>query len=160
MTKKEINLLTVKWLIDNYKITVDAALLYVVAEEGNRDLCEAFLECGINPNLVEGDDDSALHIAAWNTHKEVVQLLLKFGANPNYLPHDNDDCFTPFDYAIQQGNLEIVKLMIEAGANVNRKVCNLFVWDADYAEMNCCKGKAFDSVIAYVKEVAERQKKK
>lgn len=160
MTKQEINSLTIKWLMDTYKINVDSNLLYTIAEKGNVDLCQAILECGINPNIVENNDDSALHVAASEGHKEMVKLLLRFGANPNYLPYEDEVYYTPFDYAIHQGNLEIVKMMIEAGADVNHKVSGNFVWEEKYAYNGGFEGKEFDAAVAYVKKVAERQNKK
>ena len=47
-----------------------------------------------------------------------VELLLTLGADPN---HENDFGKTPLYYGIEYGGLEVVKLLVESGADVNHK---------------------------------------
>uniref|UniRef100_A0A8I7BK79 Serine/threonine-protein kinase BSK1-like TPR repeats domain-containing protein n=2 Tax=Hordeum vulgare subsp. vulgare TaxID=112509 RepID=A0A8I7BK79_HORVV len=59
---------------------------------------------------------TALHIAATQAHPNLVAFLLRHGADPNKLV-----CrvFTPLVSSILGGSLECMKLLIQAGANVN-----------------------------------------
>ena len=59
---------------------------------------------------------TALHIAAEYGDLKIVGYLLEIGADVDAL--DNSDC-PPIFYAMQQGHLDLVKLLIQAQANIN-----------------------------------------
>jgi len=57
-----------------------------------------------------------------NARPTIVKSLLKFGANPNIHSRGQEstnDTRTPLILAIQNGNKEIIKALLAAGANVN-----------------------------------------
>ncbi|KAH8711934.1 ankyrin repeat-containing domain protein [Phaeosphaeriaceae sp. PMI808] len=58
---------------------------------------------------------SALYIAVQSNNKFAVRLLLDHGANPNLAC----DQHYPIQLAAKLGHLEIVKMLIEAGSNIN-----------------------------------------
>lgn len=73
------------------------------------------LEAGADPNVVFKDgfrDENALTLAIKRNVPEVVELLLEFGADPN-------GKLDPLHIAIIEDDEDIVRLLIEAGANVN-----------------------------------------
>lgn len=61
-----------------------------------------------------------MHWATQESHSDSIQLLLAEGAD---LEQADDEGHFPLFQAAGDGSLEIVKLLIEAGAAVNR-VCN------------------------------------
>lgn len=52
-----------------------------------------------------------------DTRKSAVKILLKRGANPN--AKTSRDGETPFHKAVSRGDIEIVRLLIDYGADVN-----------------------------------------
>lgn len=79
-----------------------------------------FLEKGGDPNLHDEFGRSLLYEAMGKTHNiEMVELLLQYGADPN-LPDGENQSTTPLVTAIMENNYDIVKLMIDYNAEVNR----------------------------------------
>jgi len=80
------------------------------------------LELGADPNICsEYDGDNALMFAADNWEDtRYLKLLLSYGANPN---DTSGKAYgreiTPLMMAVTNSNLENVKLLVEAGANIN-----------------------------------------
>lgn len=71
----------------------------------------------------DNDEETALMVAAWNNRVDTVAFLLEHGANPNMvamkpgtMAYDHD----ALSFACQQGNKEVVALLIKAGA-INHK---------------------------------------
>jgi len=58
---------------------------------------------------------TALLYASTGPFAETVQLLLDNGAEPNII--DSEEHFSPLMYAASEGNLEVVKVLMEAGAD-------------------------------------------
>ncbi|XP_008560595.1 ankyrin repeat and SOCS box protein 3-like [Microplitis demolitor] len=57
-----------------------------------------------------------LSVAIREGHEEMVELLLKGGADPNV---DNYRDISPLVHAAEKGNLNIIKLLLGYGANIN-----------------------------------------
>lgn len=103
------------------------------------DTVKYLLTSGANVNLVTSRHDTALHWASKFSNEQVVQLLLQYHSNVNAR---NNLHYTPlcgnaetnlsytcirrlihsffFVEACFYGNFEIVKILVENGANVNR----------------------------------------
>lgn len=97
---------------------------------------ERLLEAGANPNATRGDE-SALHLAVWRDELPAVKILLKFRADPNArlsAHRYGSGNRTPLHFAIggplgvelskaesRPVNLEIVKELLEHGADVQAK---------------------------------------
>lgn len=77
------------------------------------------IEHGADVNAVNEYNHSAIFWACWFASVQTVRFLINAGADVN-VQHDNSGN-TPLHIAHQrdEGNLEICKLLIEAGANVN-----------------------------------------
>lgn len=57
-------------------------LHHMAAEGGSYDLCLGLARLGINPNVLNKENDTALHIAARAGHMEVLRALVDAGADP------------------------------------------------------------------------------
>lgn len=77
---------------------------------------EGLLRNGIDPNIKDKSNNTALIYASFNGNTDIVKTLLKYGANPNILDNANT---SPLHLAIRQGNYKISKLLIENGADIN-----------------------------------------
>jgi len=79
---------------------------------------ERLLSAGARIDKVDNSGLAALHHAVAARQSMVTQLLLKRGAKPGLR-----DVFsrTPLMYAAEQGELDIVKLLVTYGARVNRR---------------------------------------
>jgi ankyrin repeat protein len=58
---------------------------------------------------------TALLYAATGPFPETVQILLDKGAEPNVV--DSDEHFSPLMHAAAEGNLDVVKILLEAGSD-------------------------------------------
>ena len=106
--------------IDSYDARGNGPLTSAISHK-NRKLIQVFLKAGANPNQSYSNKDKAtvLEFAITCSNVEAVKLLLEYGANPNL----SFDRLSPLKYAIGKGekSYEMVKSLIEAGANVNEQ---------------------------------------
>ena len=65
------------------------------------------LDHGADPNLPDGNDDTALHWAAFKNRHQCVRALLQRGAWVDAADYNSD---TPLSWAAMKGNLESVKV--------------------------------------------------
>jgi ankyrin repeat protein len=92
--------------------------LHIAVRNDNLKITRILLNCGADINEMTSDKLTALHIAVSNRSKIMVALLLKFNTNVN--PRENFLDKTPLYMAVEYGCLEIVKLLLDAGASVSR----------------------------------------
>ncbi len=81
------------------------SLLYIAIENRNMDLVDLLLSYNLDPKL----SNDALVRAVFVNHKEFVIKLLAYGFDPNSCLH----------MAVNNNNIDIVRLLLEAGANYN-----------------------------------------
>ena len=107
---------------------------------GNLDLARLLLRYGADPNISTNDGETPLMTAARGGHHEMVKILLEAGANPDAQlivpPLEKIECslfidrsnftfsacqapLTAMAMAAECGHLEVVKLLLEYGANPN-----------------------------------------
>lgn len=99
------------------------ALFYVLMSRkgDNADVISTFIACGCDVNLSNKDDETPLLIACKENLKNCAKILLDHGANVNSLDRlgKNNSCL---HYAAENGNLELVKLLVSK--NINFKAVN------------------------------------
>jgi len=103
-------------------------LYQVITSERNSEImylrAAKLIEAGENINFVQkskrGTESSVLAAAVDRQHYGLVNLLLVHGANPN--PIHEKGC-TPIGGSITYKNQEIIKLLIDYGADLSKKAC-------------------------------------
>lgn len=94
-------------------------------QSGQPSVVETLLGYGADVHVHGGDiGETALHIAASlpNNDSECAQMLLKSGAHPNVKQLDGQ---TPLHFAARIGKVEMIRLMLEHGADpqIKSDVC-------------------------------------
>jgi len=107
----------------------EVTILMKAIEEGNLEVVKSLCKAGANVNRVAKGTDQTPLICFEEESKnstEIAKVLIEYGADVNYIrPFDlEDDTFnylfsSPLMNAIDSGNYERVKLLINSGAEVN-----------------------------------------
>ena len=110
---------------DDKESTMDALSLAIFV--GNEKMVQMLLSAKANPNAEQVGGNTPLcvvlapqNLADSTTKIQMLKSLLKFKANPN----KTFGISIPLGLAIETGNLEAVRLLINAKANVNAKLTN------------------------------------
>lgn len=90
--------------------------LMEAAIEGNLAMINALLQRGADADLVNDDENIALWFSCFSNQVEAVKALLPSTSNIN---HQNVNGATCLSYAASSGKFEIVKTLVEAGADAN-----------------------------------------
>jgi len=107
--------------------------LLLACEEGNEEVVETLLRLGADPKVANSVNGfSALHYAAQNENcdGQFIRLLLKCGADVNAVT--KEEKLTPLHLSALLCSIEVVKALVENGANVNA-----LDTDGDTALHNC-----------------------
>lgn len=92
---------------------------------GSNEVVKVLLKAGADPNLVGTGTRSALFDAAIYGHARIVQALLQAGAHVDAATlgsrgNSEIEGVTPLIAAAEGGHLDVVRLLVDAGADVNR----------------------------------------
>jgi len=88
-------------------------------DSGDRDTLMFLLNAGANVNDSLDNGISVLHMAVSAEYDQTVAILLERGANVNAKADRDQE--TPLMWAASPGNSGIVKMLLEAGADINIK---------------------------------------
>jgi len=108
---------------------------------------EALLKAGVDPNALI---ICPLNIAIANQNLAMIQLLLNYNANPNGHPQEPTP---PLLQAAEIGNLEIVKLLVNAGADINQYGWN----DERYTAEFCARFTGHEAVAAWLRNMMPKE---
>ena len=87
------------------------------AQKGDLEAVRTLLQQGADPNAAQPDGLTALHWAALNDKLGIAEILLYAGAAIS--PVTRIGGYTPLHLASQSGHGEVVRKLLEAGANAN-----------------------------------------
>jgi hypothetical protein len=126
-------------LIDYAADQSDEIVLGLQQAVQNQNLAEAeaLLQTGIDPNA---PIIAPLNVAIANQDLMMIQLLLRYNANPNGHPREPIPCLVQ---AAEIGNLEIVQLLVNAGADITR-----YGWNDERYTAEFCARFAGHEVVA------------
>jgi ankyrin repeat protein len=127
-------LLSVEGIKKDARDVFKATPLHAASAEGHDDIVKMLLNAGANPNVDDLYGTTPLHEAALGNHTAVVKRLLKAPGirlnpvchklrMPNYPGGYHQFYFsgTPLHVAAKRDNPQIVRLLLNAGANPNSK---------------------------------------
>jgi len=127
---KKINELTKKNknLINYQDPKFGKTLLFLTMWHNQKETFKLLLSLGANPNIHDTYDGASPIIEAckYRLSIEFVMILLRSGANPNDIEvgkrrNDNQTRYTPLMSAAKSGNIDLVELLVNKGANLNYK---------------------------------------
>lgn len=96
--------------------------LMIAVQRGHYKIAEALLRHGADPNLQEQDGQTALWLAVVHERIDICRLLLAHKADPGLALKDSE--ITPLISAVINKSMELVKLLVENGADVNQPLDN------------------------------------
>ena len=88
--------------------------LHWACDQGHKDVVEALIQCGADPNVQTSSRETALILASRKGHLEVLERLLPLIKDVNQVDVQSK---TALHYAAENGTLEIVEALLSAGAN-------------------------------------------
>ena len=113
---------TVKWLIEqgvdvNHCDKTGCTAVHCVAQEGNLDVLKLLKESGANIHAQIERGDNVIKLASLGTGDcDTVKWLIEQGVDVN---HCDKTGYTAVHNAAQEGNLDVLKLLKESGANIH-----------------------------------------
>ncbi|KAI1252570.1 hypothetical protein MGN70_007156 [Eutypa lata] len=120
IASQSVNLDLVEWLLKSGADTdvldyIDASALYYVIRDGCVDVVAALLKKGARIGVahVSGEEHILFHAMS---HPEIVLLLLDYGADPNLA---NSTGNMAINMASSSGNVEVARMLIRKGADIN-----------------------------------------
>lgn len=120
---KDLVLILVKYkMMDVLKSLndLDQNCLHLLILAGYKSLLKAFLELGADVNQTDAFGQTPLHVAVIQNCQDSVNDLLQAKTKIK-LDELNDDGFSALHIATRNDNFEIVKLLIAAGASIQKK---------------------------------------
>ncbi len=116
--------------------------LMLAAYNGHHHVIAWLVEKGAEVDAVDGMNRTALMFASTGPFTKAVELLIDAGANVNAT--DNEENWTPVMMAAAEGQLEVVKLLVEKGAD-------LAMVDVDgESSFDFAQSKGHQEVAAYI----------
>lgn len=109
----------------NSKSTYNETALFQAAYKGDMIEVEALLEAGADPNIKNNDGKSSVFIASESGQTAIVKTLMKYKADPKIITNEFNTTAimaAVSDYGF--GTPEIIKMLIDAGVNINAKDVN------------------------------------
>ena len=107
------------------------------SDEPNLEAIKILLDAGANINEVEEAGETALKKAIYNYYNDdtlkLIKMLIDYGAYVNIPNHDGE---TPLIHAARFYNSDVVKVLIDAGADVNFEYKGLRALDYAYGNEN------------------------
>lgn len=144
--------------VNNVDRDGDSPLFYLV-QRGSIEGVQLLLENGADPEICDNANTSPLWIAVYHNHKEVVKQLLLANVKMEVSSRGmdrrpwNDQIYyfydspkSPLYVAVDKHNLNVARLLIEAGYNVNRET---WLIERDFPESED-REEVSDTLMQYV----------
>jgi uncharacterized protein len=103
----------------------------LACENGSAPVVERLLKAGVSANTTGPLGETALHLCARTGKPEAVRVLLAHGATIDVI--ENWRGQTPLMWAAAEGHADAMKMLIEAGADVNAR-STIIAWERQRTE--------------------------
>ena len=121
-------------------------VLYLLVHDEREELATYFAtRCDVRDVVL--DTSSTLLMASEYGYHEIVQTLLGRGADVHYSNYDDDDDDTALHKASRNGNIEVVRALLGAGAGADVRRINVLGYTPIY---HACEGKHMEVFRALV----------
>ena len=105
------------------------------ARRGYQEVCRVLLEAGADVHHETEDQGTALGEAYYEEHHDLCRMLFQYGADTETMIRDT----TILMSAIDDGDIEMIRVLLEAGVEVGQNVLNViktnnFAWNSDQRE--------------------------
>lgn len=105
------------------------------ARRGYQEVCRVLLEAGADVHHETEDQNTALGEAYYEEHYDLCRMLFQYRADTETMIRDT----TILMSAIDDGNIEMIRVLLEAGVEVGQNVLNViktnsFAWNSDQRE--------------------------
>lgn len=91
------------------------SLLMLASFNGHILVCQYLIKAGAHVEARDLEGRTALMFASTGPFAETVKFLLSSDANPNSIDHSEH--FTPLMHAAAEGHIDVVKVLLDNGAN-------------------------------------------
>ena len=91
------------------------SLLHIAVKSGNNEILKLLLEKGLNPLVVDNDNNNPLHLSAKNNNLDMVATLLPY--HP-FINRPGQYGNTALHFASENNNTKLVTLLLEKGAEL------------------------------------------
>ena len=102
----------------NAKASDGETCLEMAVQSRKPEIVSALVAAGVDVKYVSPEGDSAALAAAQNGMEGSVEIIRILGKAKSNMDASNA-AYTPLSYAVEQGNVELVKALLESGANPN-----------------------------------------
>lgn len=103
----------------NSKRSFDMTSLFIASCRGNFETVAVLIKNGADVNAHNNDGTTALYVAVQINDVKLVHFLLRHGADVHQCRYPSGVRFTPIAMAASNGSTEIIKALIDKGANIN-----------------------------------------
>lgn len=132
--------------------------LFVAVETGDIKFVQKLLEHYVNLDAVNDEDETALHVAVAGYSPEMLNYLLATILH-NKIDQKDKEGKTPLYSAILSNNLEFVKILVDNGAVVNKKVLRQLMDLASSPGLTKKEAESLKKIGIYLFDVFEAQRK-
>ena len=123
--------------------------LMTAVKADRQDMVEALLSMGARPNVYNQDYRFPLKLAVFNRSESVVKQLLNYGAHPDGFSEQMSS--NALRAAVVSGNIDIVEMLIKAGASENP-----LLGPPPYSVLPAAYKFAPENIVLYLEETFER----
>ena len=99
-----------------------ATPLYIAAQNGHLEIVKLLVDKGAKLDAPRTDGKTSLYAASQYEHLEIAKFLVEHGADIDAVC--SKDGSTPFHVAVYNGDIRMVTMLLEKGANINKPLKN------------------------------------
>lgn len=124
------------------ELDLDISLIYCI-HDSDEEILDILLKAGADPDFRYDDFDRTALVLSFYRGEAIIKKFINAGADLN--KKTESDSRTPLMIACQDGNHDAIRILIEAGADINAQDCR-----GESALMIACKNEDFRTVSVLI----------